>query len=304
MFNMSMRRSPAVRLLPILGAALPALWLTGCDTRPLPWAHSDREAALAAANRPAPGAAATTGATASTATGAATAATGAAIAAPAGVAAPGLPLATVSTTPPTSSLSTGISTAGGAAGPDAAPHPVTPNSPEEIERKRAEWAEHLRQTEQNDRDMENWRRTRTAGEAKPLPRVGATVRDSSELASENARRTVLAWHRGYWERSSAVRTALSRLGTAMKAAPADQEQTHQACSDLHDAIDNLTGDPQTLAAPQSDIARPLANAYSEMKAAANACLAGHSDEIARHIGSASQAMAQAGAALRPFNLRP
>ncbi len=112
------------------------------------------------------------------------------------------------------------------------------------------------------------------------------------------------WHRAYWARSAGVRLALGQLGMAMQATPPDPQRVQHACTDLRSAVDTLASDPQALSAPQTAISQPLANAYGEIKAAANSCLVGRADDQAAHLGAARQAMAQATAALRPYQLQP
>jgi hypothetical protein len=184
-----------------------------------------------------------------------------------------------------------------------APHYVAPASADEIARKRAEWEEHVRQTEQADRDLESWRRSRSTasdtGATRSMPRVGAATTQPDP--AEAALRT---WHQTYWAKSAAVRLALSQMGMAMGQQPRDVPRVHHACTELATAVDTLAADPQALAAPQASISRPLTTAYGEIKAAATACLAEHPDAQAAHLAAARQAMSDASAALRPYQMQP
>jgi hypothetical protein len=172
---------------------------------------------------------------------------------------------------------------------------------EEVQRKRAEWNEHERMVEQSQAELQAWRRSRAPAE-QALPHVGAAQPRTD--ASVELARSMRAWHRHYSERSTAVSLALSQLGMVERDNPPDPSRVLAACRTIRAASQALFADPQALAAPLPTVSEPLTSAYTEIQAAAVACLASRADDQAAHLAAARQAMAQAGTALRPFQLMP
>ncbi|HVR08071.1 MAG TPA: hypothetical protein VMW75_08490 [Thermoanaerobaculia bacterium] len=172
----------------------------------------------------------------------------------------------------------------------------------ELQRKRAEWQEHERMAEQSQAELQAWRRSRAPASEQAVPRVGA-AKPVSDAASELPR-AMHAWHRRYTQRATAVSLALSQFGMAARENPPDMPRKLAACRDLRAASQALLADPEALAAPLATVSGPLGTAYAEIQAAAAACLAYRGDEQAAHLAAARQAMSEAGAALRPFQLAP
>ncbi|HYL05092.1 MAG TPA: hypothetical protein VE075_03580 [Thermoanaerobaculia bacterium] len=180
--------------------------------------------------------------------------------------------------------------------------PAVTFSEAELRRKRAEWEEHERMAEQSQAELQAWRRSRAPAGEQAVPRVGA-AKPVSDPASELLH-AMQSWHRRYTQRSTAVSLALSQFGMAARENPPDMPRKLAACRDLRAASQALLGDPPALAAPLATVSGPLTTAYTEIQAAAVACLAYRADEQASHLAAARQAMAQAGAALRQFQLTP
>jgi hypothetical protein len=181
-----------------------------------------------------------------------------------------------------------------AEGAPSTPHPVAPIPEAELRRKRAEWEEHLRLTEQGQADLQTWRRSRQAASEQKAPRVTGTQPRANETAT-----AMRAWYGSYRARASAVSMALSQLGMAP-----DPRRLLVACRDLRATSEALISDPQALAVPLDTVSGPLTTAYNEILAAANACLASRADQQASHMATARQAMAEAATALRPFHMTP
>jgi hypothetical protein len=175
------------------------------------------------------------------------------------------------------------------------PHDVAPLPDAELRRKRAEWEEHLRMTEQTQAGLQAWRRSRQAPAEQAVPHVTA----APSRGTDEAATAMHAWYRGYRERSSAVSLALTQLGMAP-----DPRRLLAACRDLRATSEALLGDPQALAAPLATVSGPLTTAYNEILAAATSCLASRADEQAAHLAAAHRAMSEAAASLRPFHLAP
>jgi hypothetical protein len=198
----------------------------------------------------------------------------------------------------------------------------------EVQRKKAEWDEHVRMNEQSQADLQAWRRSRVPTE-QPLPRVGAAqagprvggaqagprvgaaqadpranAGQGGTSAEEQLSLALRAWHRRYSQRSTAVSLALSQYAMAARESPPDMPRLLAACRSLRAASQGLLADPQALSAPLATVSGPLTTAYREIEATAFACLAARSDEQATHLASARRAMAEAGEALRPFRLAP
>jgi hypothetical protein len=138
--------------------------------------------------------------------------------------------------------------------------------------------------------------------------MGGIKRHGSRVAPQAgdnaAAGAMLTWYQAYRARSVAVATALSQLGTAASAVPPDQARVLAACRDLRASSQALLEDQAALAAPIETVSSPLATAYGELRATADACLALHQDEQAAHLAAARLAMAEAGAALRPYHMSP
>jgi hypothetical protein len=183
----------------------------------------------------------------------------------------------------------------------AGARPTVSISEEELRRKRAEWDEHVRMTEQSQAELQAWRRSRASAE-QALPHVGA-AQPRADPADDLAH-SMRVWHRRYAARSTAVSLARSQFGRAARDSPPDPSRVLAACRDLRAASQALFADPEALAAPLPTVSEPLTTAYTEIQAAAVACLASRADDQAAHLAAARQAMAQAGAALRPFQLMP
>jgi hypothetical protein len=179
----------------------------------------------------------------------------------------------------------------------ASPHPVAPPTDDELRRKRAEWEEHLRMTEQAQAELQAWRRSRQQPAQRAVPRLEAASRPPS--GADDPAPAMRAWYGSYRARASAVSLALSRLGMAP-----DAQRLLVACRDLRATSGELLADPQALAAPLDTVSGPLTTAYNEILAAATSCLASRADEQAAHLAAAHQAMSQAAAALRPFHMTP
>jgi hypothetical protein len=185
--------------------------------------------------------------------------------------------------------------------PPGPARPAVSISEAELRRKRAEWEEHVRMTEQSQAELQAWRRSRPQAE-QAVPHVGAAQPGGSP--EERLSQAMRSWHRQYAARSAAVSLALSQFGMAARQSPPDTSRLLAACRDLRAASQTLFADPQALSAPLATVAGPLTTAYTEIQAAAEACLASRTDEQAAHLSAARQAMSQAGAALRPFRLTP
>jgi hypothetical protein len=56
--------------------------------------------------------------------------------------------------------------------------------------------------------------------------------------------------------------------------------------------------------PIDTVAASLATAYAELEASADSCLAYREEDQSAHLAAARAAMAQAGAALRPYQMVP
>jgi len=186
--------------------------------------------------------------------------------------------------------------------PDAAPAPppVAPSSDAEMRRKRAEWEEHLRMTEQAQTELQEWRRSRRSTE-QAMPRVGVAQPQRAAVEPADAMR---AWYRSYTARSTAMSLALSQFGLASGASPPDPPRLLAACRDLRGAARALLADPQALAAPLDSVSAPLTTAYTELEATAASCLAARAEEQAAHLAAARRAMSEAAAALRPYHMAP
>lgn len=178
-------------------------------------------------------------------------------------------------------------------------HVVPPNSSEEMARKRAEWAEHERQVAQADADLQAWRRARKA-EGAAIPHIGVSPQAERDAVAVELQ----GWYRHYSTRSAAVTLALSRFGLAAGAVPEDPRRLLAACTDLSEAAEGILADHTALAAPVASVASPLTTAYTEIRAAADACIRGRAEDRAAHLAAAHVAMGEAGAALRPYNLNP
>jgi hypothetical protein len=185
--------------------------------------------------------------------------------------------------------------------PDASKPAVT-FSEAELRRKRAEWEEHERMAEQSQADLQAWRRSRAPGGEAAVPHVGA-AQPGNDAANELPR-AMRAWHRRYIQRATAVSLALSQFGMAARENPPDMPRQLAACRDLRAASQTLLADQPALAAPLATVSGPLTLAYNEIQAAAVACLANRADEQKEHLAAARRAMAEAGDALRPFQLTP
>ncbi len=189
--------------------------------------------------------------------------------------------------------------------PGAAAKPAVTISEEELRRKRAEWQEHERMAEQSQAELQAWRRSRAPAAQQGVPRVGAApAAPQGGSAADDLPRAMRAWHRRYAQRSTAVSMALSQFGMAARENPPDRPRQQAACRDLRASSQALLADREALAAPLATVSDLLTTAYSEIQAAAVACLAYRTDEQAAHLAAARQAMSQAGAALRPFQLTP
>jgi hypothetical protein len=173
---------------------------------------------------------------------------------------------------------------------------------DEIKRKRAEWEESQRMTDQTQAQMQTWRRSRAAPSVQIVPHVGA-ARPGTTVADEQVQ-AMRAWHQHYSQRSSAVSLALSQFGMVAHENPPDMPRLLAACRGLRSTSEALLADPQALAAPLATVAGPLTTAYTEIQATAAACLANRADDQAAHLAAARQAMSEAGVALRPYRLAP
>jgi hypothetical protein len=179
------------------------------------------------------------------------------------------------------------------------PKPVPPPSPGELARKRAEWQEHLRQAEQAQASIDAWQKTRRSDPQRALPRIAAVQATPADPVAQSMR----TWYARYALRSKAVTLALQQFNMA-SANPDDTARLLAACLGLHTSAATLLADPDALAAPLDTISRPLATAYTEIKATAASCLAGRPDEQNAHLNGARKSMMEAGAALRPYRLAP
>jgi hypothetical protein len=184
----------------------------------------------------------------------------------------------------------------------AAAKPAVTFTEAELRRKRAEWEEHERMKDQSQAELQAWRRARPANAEPAVPHVGAAPTQSNP--ADELPLAMRAWHRHYTQRSTAVSLALSQFGMAARENPPDMPRQLAACKDLRAASQALLADPQALAAPLATVSGPLTTAYTEIQAAALACLAYRADEQAAHLAAARRAMSEAGAALRPFQLTP
>jgi hypothetical protein len=186
--------------------------------------------------------------------------------------------------------------------PDAAAKKPVVFTEAELKRKRAEWDEHERMSEQSQSELQAWRRSRAAPAEQGVPRVGVAQPGTS--AADEQVRAMRAWHRHYSQRSAAVSLALSQFGMVARENPPDMPRLLAACRGLRATTQVLLSDPQALAAPLATVAGPLTTAYTEIQATAVACLANRADDQAAHLAAARRAMSEAGAALRPFRLTP
>jgi hypothetical protein len=182
-------------------------------------------------------------------------------------------------------------------------HDVAPPSSAELARKRAEWAEHERMQQQEEQNLQEWRRARAPAAAAPVPKVGAAAADP-DTERQEARAAMRRWYAAYSTRSSAVTLALSRYGLATAEQPPDEPRLTAACRELSRAAAAILADPRALAVPGANVSRPLATAYTEIQATAEACLGGRPDLQAGHFAAAQRALTEAAAALRPFGLAP
>ncbi len=182
------------------------------------------------------------------------------------------------------------------------PHKVAPPSADELERKRAEWREQQRMQEQTRAEMQAWQRSRRPESAGVVPHVGAVPR--TETASDRLTLDMRAWYGRYSARAAAVSLALSQYGMAAGASAPDGQRLQIACRDLRAASAALLADSNALQAPLEEVSAPLLTAYTEIKATAESCLAYRREDQAAHFAAARQAMAQAGAALRPYHMTP
>lgn len=211
--------------------------------------------------------------------------------APAVPGAPGMPVAPSVPAAPTSDL--------------PPPRQVAPPTVDELQRKRAEWQEQQRMQEQSQADLLAWRRSRRPAEAgSAAPRVGDAA-PPRETDGDRVARAMRAWYGHYAARAAAVSLALSQYGMALTTVGAvDPSRLMASCRDLRTASTALLADPQALPAPLDSVSAPLATAYTEIKATADSCLAYRQEDQAAHFAAAHQAMAQAGAALRPYRMVP
>jgi hypothetical protein len=195
---------------------------------------------------------------------------------------------------------TGTGTGTGTLEPE---HVVAPPTSAELARKREEWAEHERMQQQQEQNLEEWRRSRAPAATAPVPKVGAAaaVPDTGRQAARTAMRS---WYAAYSARASAVTLALSRYGLAAAEQPPDEPRLAAACRELSRSTVALQADPRALAAPSENASRALATAYAELQATAEACLGGQPDLQAAHFAAAHRALTEAAAALRPFGLAP
>jgi hypothetical protein len=183
------------------------------------------------------------------------------------------------------------------------PHKVAPPSVDELARKRAEWQEQQRMQEQARSELEAWQRSRRPTDGAPaVPHVGAVRRNETE--SDRLASAMRAWYGGYSARAAAVSLALSQYGMASTANASDQSRLLAACRDLRAASTALLADANALQAPLEDVSTSLRSAYAEIKATADSCLTYRQEEQAAHFAAARRAMAQAGAALRPYGMVP
>jgi hypothetical protein len=186
----------------------------------------------------------------------------------------------------------------------APPRQVTQLTSEELERKRAEWQEHLRMTEQVEVETRARERSRGTSTPHPVPHVGAEPSRPAAVQPDPAASALRAWYRRYSTRSAGVSIALSQFGLSLAANPPDATRLRSACRSLHETSAAMLSDRQALAAPLEAVTRALSTAYGELNATADACLEGRPEEQAPHLAAARRAMAEAGAALRPFHLAP
>jgi hypothetical protein len=183
------------------------------------------------------------------------------------------------------------------------PHAVAPPSADELQRKRAEWQEQQRMAEQAQSELQSWQRSRRPADSGPAVRVGDAAR-TGESESARVARAMRAWYGRYSARSAAVSLALSQLGMASNSSTTDQRRRLAACRDLQSASQAMLADPQLLEAPIDTVSASLATAYTELKATADSCLAYREEDQSAHLAAARGAMAQAGAALRPYQMVP
>ncbi len=196
-----------------------------------------------------------------------------------------------------------VSTPPAAAEP--APPAVAPSADDELRRKRAEWQELQRMQEQARAKVEAWERSRQAtSAARAVPRVGDAPVSETQAAAERTASALRAWYRHYSGRSAAVTLALSQYGTASSAQPLNPTLLRDACGKLLAAATALLDDPRALPAPLHDVSAALSTAYAEIRETAQACLAYRDQDRAAHLAAALRAMAEAGAALRPYGMTP
>ncbi|HYL05606.1 MAG TPA: hypothetical protein VE075_06180 [Thermoanaerobaculia bacterium] len=157
--------------------------------------------------------------------------------------------------------------------------------------------------EQARSELQAWQRSRRPADSAPaVPHVGAVQR--SETESDRLAGAMRAWYGRYSARAAAVSLALSQYGMASAANASDRSRLLAACRDLRAASAALLADANAMQAPLEDVSASLLTAYTEIKATADSCLAYRQEEQAGHFAAAHRAMAQAGAALRPYRMVP
>jgi hypothetical protein len=158
--------------------------------------------------------------------------------------------------------------------------------------------------QQQEQNLQEWRRSRAPAATAPVPKVGAAATDPDTGGRHAAQTAMRSWYAAYSARASAVTLALSRYGLATAEQPADEPRLAAACRELSRSTVALQADPRALAVPSEDASRALATAYAELQATAEACLGGRPDLQAAHFAAAHRALTEAAAALRPFGLAP
>lgn len=215
----------------------------------------------------------------------------------------------------------GASSGGAAGGPDAAPvkieQRVRPNerplTPAEFEERKRKWE--ARQHEDERRQQEELRLRQEALEAKtaaaaaaPPPDAKVTVR--KELLPPGTQKTaeqvaftepMKAWHKTY---SDAVKPFKNSLSQVLAIPPTRAYARREACKNLWVAVSALNQSTALKSSPDPAVAAPAVAMGGKFLGAADACLAGKSQDMDKLMKEAEAEIGKMAAALSPYGLTP
>ncbi|HVT59194.1 MAG TPA: hypothetical protein VHR45_12420 [Thermoanaerobaculia bacterium] len=187
----------------------------------------------------------------------------------------------------------------GAAPAAARPTPTLANeglpSDEELQKRRVEWEEQMRLAEQHQAEIDKW--ARTHHDAQSLPRVGR--QEESAL-----QRALQAWYPHYSRRSAMVKSALAKMTEAERDAATRTYKLIPACREVRTSATLMLADAEAMTSPDPEVNHLLSYAYTHLLRGADQCIYGRADLMPEQLAAAQDAMGQAAARLRTYNLAP